>query len=750
MITRRRAAAAGDSGASLLLVLIFVLVVGSSLAALLPYTQTGISEVATARQVRSVQNAVDGAVQGAIGQVRLNTDACVGNDRPTYTAPSYPDPLQPTNPSAAVNVTVTCSPVSSSNSSSNVPPYAIVTTNGPLTVSGNNILTVDGGIYTNGAITTTHNGADLCQATSPTHLCVNVVGPVYTTHAPGGGSGYNCDAGLVLSSAFPPSGTPHCPSQSGDPAFPDTSAAEYPSSLGTSIPSMKDPLGTCTSANSIVTFVPGYYSEIPQTDPVSCKNNKSDVWWFAPCAAAATGGSCASDSSPGTYYLDFPDGNYDNYASSQATWDLNSSKLNLIGGSLKSGWGPSTGYNTIDGATAGQRCDPSGTGVQVVLGGPTQLQTGTSASIELCASATDPGGSEDGSKQRIALYGVPSDYPSATAGPRSESTNGPTAPTAIASVSGDTDFTSPSGAKQHADSNVAQGDYTGTTATTYGVTLSNYTTPSDGSLVTHAWLEVTHAETDTGLDPNVTVKYPVPGGTITDTCELNGTGSSALQTDEIDLMNMKSNNCTQSGPATNLGSASLRWFLMKNMTVTYEVSGSKNVGSTSDPAHAYVDGVELKTKSIAPGVEPERTAKGEASSSYYAFTNSDTFNPADNNAYFIGTVYTPDAPVWAAVHNTPFTIFRRGVVVQALTVNANSSSKQTDAPFELPSSFTTRDVLFTATVGGKVELRARVHFIDFTDVTPADCKHPDKDPSDSAQYFPGRSVCIEAWTSLDQ
>ncbi|MGN6474811.1 MAG: hypothetical protein ACTHK4_14335 [Mycobacteriales bacterium] len=724
-----RTEARGDEGASLLLVLVFVLIVGSALAALLPYTQTGIMEVNTARQVRSVQNAVDGAMQGAIDQARINTDACVGTDRPTYTAPAYPDPVQPTNPAAATNVTVTCAPgTGGSNSNANVPPYAILTTNGPLTVGGNNVLTVDGGIYTNGNIT---KGSG-----SGNQLLVNVVGPVYTT------AGHTCDSGLVYASAFPPNGTPHCPAQSGDPSIPDTSAAEYPSSLGTSVPATKDPLGTCTSANSIVTFVPGYYSEIPQVDPVSCKNNNSDVWWFAPCTAAATGGSCSSGTAPGTYYLDFPDGNYDNYASTQATWDLNSSKLNLIGGSLKNGWGPSTTYNTVDGTAAGTRCDSSGIGVQLVLGGPTQLQTGTSASIELCASATDPGGSEDGAQQRIALYGIPSDYPSATAGPRSDTTNGPTAPTTTASVSGDTDFSSPSGAKQHADSNVARGDYTGT-ATKYGVTLSNYTTPADGNLVTHAWLEVTHAETDTSLDPNITVKYPVPGGTITDTCQLNGTGSSTLQTDEIDLMNMKSSNCTQSGPATNLGSASLRWFLMKNMTVTYEVSGSKNVGSTSNPAHAYLDGVELKTKTIPPSIEPERIAKGEANSSFYAFTNSDNFNPADNNAYFIGTVYTPNAPVWAAVHNTPFTIFRRGVVVQGLTANANSSSKQGDAPFELPSSFTSRSVLFTASIGSTVELRALVKFVDYT---PPDAGGP----SDSAQYFPGRAVVIKEWTNLDQ
>lgn len=712
MISRRRASA--DEGASLLLVLLFVMIVGVVLAGLLPYTQAGINEAATARDVRTLQSAVDGAVQGAIGQARLNTDACVGNDRPVYTAPSYPDPV---TPAKAVNVTVTCAPGNggSSGASSDVPPYAIVTTGGPLVVSGNRTLLVNGGIYATGAITT--------GSGSGSQLLVDVTGPVYTTHA-SAGSGYACDSGLVIASAFPPSGTPHCPSQAGDPDFPDTSAASYPSSLGTSVPTPTDPLGTCTSASSIVTFVPGYYSETPQVDPVSCKNNHSNVWWFSPCAAAASGGSCPADAAPGTYYLDFPDGSYDHYSSSQATWDLDPAGVRLIGGTLNAN---------------GTACDPSGTGVQVVLGGPTQIETGNKSSINLCASKTAPGSSVPGSRQRIALYGIPNDYPSASQGPRSQSTDGPAAPTATADVAGDSAFTTRSGSKQHGDSQVAEGDFAGTTGS-YGVSLSSYSTPANGSLVTHAWLEVTHAETDNKIQPTVTISYPAPGGPVVDTCSLPATGSAALETDEIDLMSMKSGDCTQSGSSSDFAGSSLRYQLMRNMTVTYEATATKKAGSVSNPARSLVDGVELKTQSVMPGLEPERLAQGQAASSFYAFTNSDRFNPADGNTVFVGTVFTPQGPIWAAVHNNPLTIFRRGVVVQSLTVNANASFKQTEAPFALPSTATSRYVLFTATVSGKTMLRALVHFVDYTP--------PTTDPNDSSQYFPGRAVVVKEWTNL--
>jgi hypothetical protein len=130
------------------------MVVGTVLGGLLPYTSAGIREAGVARDVRSLQNAVDGAMQGAISQARLDADACVGTNRPTYTAPGYPDALDPSNASKAINVTVTCQPApGSGGSDSSVPPYAIITTNGPFLMKGNaKALGVTGGIYANGDI----------------------------------------------------------------------------------------------------------------------------------------------------------------------------------------------------------------------------------------------------------------------------------------------------------------------------------------------------------------------------------------------------------------------------------------------------------------------------------------------------------------------------------------------------------------------------------------------------------------------
>ena len=97
------------------------------------------------------------------------------------------------------------------------------------------------------------------------------------------------------------------------------------------------------------------------------------------------------------------------------------------------------------------------------------------------------------------------------------------------------------------------------------------------------------------------------------------------------------------------------------------------------------------------------------------------------------------------VHNSPNTIFQRGVVVASLAIKANASSKQTDPPFQLPhSAVRNRTVLFTATSDGRVRLRARVHFID---CLPApSCETTPNAPGNLV--WPGKLVQIEEWTTL--
>lgn len=740
----RDTASRSDGGASLVMVLVFVMVVGIALSALLPYTQAGISEAATARDVRTVQNAVDGAVTGAIAAARSSLDegGAASGLCDTYNAPSYPAPVG----SSAVDVSVACQTVGTVTPGQvDVPPYAIVTTTAGLSVTGNSALSVNGGIYASGDITT--NSAQ-------TKLVVN--GDVWSTTG-------NCSHVFAQPINCPSTGVPSLPA-----------VDQYPSSLGAlsataaaaAIANLrKDPPGTCASNASIVTFVPGYYSEQPATDS-SCASNNSSIWWFAPCDVVSTP-SCTSDTTaPGTYYFDFPDGSYNNYDDSGgptsgpgALWNLNQANISVVGGTLASPWGRTTGWTTVNSGTPGNRCDPTGKGVQFVVGGPTHISTGNGSEIELCGSPTSTTSGDDYALQRIVLYGLSHTYglPSPV-GPRTAASPNPNAAAddPAADSAPDLPFTNNDGARTANDGlNYATASFLGIGARTYGVKLTNFAkTASNGSLpvqmgshIGGAWIDVTHLETSNQLQPTIKIAY---SNGASDTCSVNSTNTTiptpATQgmfvTDRVDLMTCGSK---------TLASSPLRWKLLdqditdptsKPLTVTYEVSGGNNTVGT-----AAVDGVQLETKSYAPALEAERCVSGAAATcSPSAYDN--TQSTASDNTYFIGSYYTPSARLSAVVHNSPNTIFSRGVVVSALSVKANASSTQPDPPFQLPHTSTvSRLVLFTATTQGRVRLRALVQYIDcFPAGTCASAGHT----NDSGNLvWPGRAVVIKEWTTVN-
>jgi hypothetical protein len=723
----------------LLMVLLFVMVVGLALAALLPYTRAGLREAATARDVRSGQNAVDGAVQGAIANVRRDLEQ--GNERSgrcdTYNAASYLTPVV----SSAIDVQVTCQNALGGGGAGSVdlPPYAIVATTGDMTVSGGHALAVQGGLYVRGAINTTGSSGSKVVVTgdaiSGTGVCGNVVA-----------TGLQCPTTSIP--AMPPV------------SFPSALGADAAAAAAAIAALPKDPQGTCTSKFSIVTFTPGYYSEPPTVGP-SCTSvsNTQDIWWFSPCTPYPT---CVNLSSPpGVYLFDFPDGSYgSNYSNAGnsttgpgSLLDLGNSNLNVIGGSLVNGYDSSTNASVLDTATPGKRCDPASLGVQIVLGGPARIRTGNGSSLELCASPTSAT-----SKQRIAIYGLSNTYGLLSpAGPRTPTDNGPdgvpandpaTTPT---SPSTDLPFRNasntadnPDGARTANDGlNVAVGTFTGGPKT-YGSVLTNFPAVPAGSLIAQAYLDVTHLESDSHITPKITVTY---SSGVTDTCTVPSTPvalpptltQSAFTVDRIDLMTGCSSNY--------LAKAPLRWKELttdstdptKRFSVRVEEAGS-------NPAvgKGIIDGVQLQTSAVPPALEAERCMSGSSSPcTVEAYSNSGS--SATDNTYFVGTLYTPSAALNAVVHNSPNTIFQRGVVVASAIIVANASSKQTDPPFQLPhSAVRNRSVLFIASSGGRVRLRALVHFID---CMPAPACETTPNAVGNL-VWPGKVSQVQAWTPL--
>jgi hypothetical protein len=738
----RRGWPLGDDGVMLLAVLLFVTVVGLALAALIPYTRAGLAEAVTARDVRSTQNAIDGAMQGAIANVRR--DAEQGNERSgrcdPYNAAPYLTPVI----NSAVNVQVTCQNALGPGSPSgpDVPPYAIVATAGDVVVDGNHTLAVDGGMYVSGKIDASASNTKVVvtgDAISGTKNCINVFA-----------TGLRCPASV--------------------PASPNVN---FPSALGLDVAAAKaglaalpkDPLGTCTSATSIVTFVPGYYSEPPTAGP-TCKapinSNTSKTWWFSPCTPYP---SCVNPAlPPGVYFFDFPDGSYGtNYTDTGSSTtgpgndlDLDTPNINLIGGALGGGLGSGDSESTVLGRPAGKRCDPASLGVQVVLAGPSQIKTGNGSFIEICASATSAT-----SKQRIALYGLSGSYGlSASTGHRTPTDNGPdgvaaidpaTTPTTLADLpfrnladSAD----NPDGARAANDGlNVAVANFTGHVgALTFGSKVENFPLVAAGSLIAQAFVDVTHLETDNQITPQLKITYSsgftetcgVPRAITTVPTPLTALTQVSFTVSRVDLMTCGSK---------HLANTALRWKELtpdptnptKRLSIVVEEAGT-------NPAtgQGIVDGVQLQTTTIDPALEAQRCPSASTPPcTVVAYSNSGS--TSTDNTFFIGSVYTPSAALIAVVHNSPSTIFQRGVVVAAAAITANTSSKQTDPPFQLPHSpVRNRTVLFVATADGRVRLRALVHF---TDCLPASsCELTPNAPGNLP--WPGKSAQVQSWTPL--
>lgn len=728
-----------DDGAALLLALIFIGVVGALITALLPYAQAGISEASVARDVRSIQNAVDGGVEGAIGQARPILLRPGGlTTCPDY-ASTYPTTVAGKTTTTAVHVTCTLT-AGGFSTGPDVPPYAIYATNGDVVTSGNHTLSVDGGMFVNGNIATS-------GGSGTKYL---VIGDAIVT------SGHSCTAVTAVPGPACPGTVPPTPSADYDSALgPDAASAQ------TTIDSLpKDPYGTCSAGTSYVQFQPGYYSQFPQPDPTaSCTAAQRNTYWFAPCANPP---SCTG-TIPGIYYLDFPRNSYDNYNFSgggapvcegggvsgsswtnPGCWDLNKSNITLIGGTLASQWQT---------ANPGHRCVSNSTdpGVQVILGGSSEISTGNGSAIELCASRTS-----SASHQRIALYGLSS---SANFG-LATSARGYTGPTdqppANFADTGGTDrgWTNPDGARLDGDKksdgitpNVASAPFSG--ASTYGVDLSNFPLPPDGSLIADASVHVRHLELATPrtgtISPQIKVHF---ADGSTDTCPVPGVTSGVItDATSVSTVDLMGTTCDHN----YLKNPDFRWKLLhlpgppeKKVSITYEAVGTSDRRNGPLSGNAFVDSVQLYIKYVAPGLDVNTCQPGVTTC--YSYSNSNS--SSSDNTFFIGSVYTPERPLNVVVHNNPETIFQRGVVVSALTVNVSASSKQTDSPFELPHTQSVdRTGIFTATTtaDGKVRLRAKV---DFIDCTPAPSCATTATDLATNQVSPGAEVDVQEWTTL--
>lgn len=347
-----------ESGSALVLALLVILTVGTGLAIALDYTGVGLTIAPATRDDRNEKNYAQGAVDGAINQIRGSTE--LGRDGvscPTYTAPTAPSGL-PGASGKAFTVTCAGQPTGSSGTD-DAPRFAIhalgsAAGEGIIQDSGNGELYINGGIYSSGRIVANSTGQASIRVNGTITARQGCSGSITTTDP----VGRNCTA--------PASAFDTAPDY--DHAFDDNAGLLSAIAAGT-LAQGADPTPTCTSSKA--EFEPGYYSLTPaallsRVLP-SCSE---DVFHFK----------------PGRYYFDY-----------DGAWDLDDKVV--VGG-------------TYVGSSLGSACswDDSNPqpGVQFVFGGTSAIysrsSSGNPTGMELCGPPKAH--SLHGGPQRIAVYAL--------------------------------------------------------------------------------------------------------------------------------------------------------------------------------------------------------------------------------------------------------------------------------------------------------------------------------------------------------
>lgn len=728
-----------DDGIALLLALVFVLFVGLVVTAVLPYTASGITAANAVADVRTTQNAVDGAVDQAINSIRkslvLGTQKlCSNNVADTYKAPTYAPPTADIKP---VNVEVDyCNRPNAAGGTATTPDFAIQTLRGGVTTDGNNTMLVAGGILSNGDVTFSATGTGNNQS-------LNVEGDVYAKGT--------CSA----KSLFFVSGVEHCgntnpaydgandPDPTKDPLVNLVSPVNPWASNGTggtfsltagglpTASSAVDPLGTCDITNgvSVVTFSPGFYTQSPQPDPTTCTGAKHTVWWFK----------------PGDYYFDFPDSKFDDaavnptqFANSDAQFGTNGT---LIIGGTPLNWAPGTSSDDSAAITNLYKndpdhnnpgCDSTKAGVDFAFGGPTNIGIGVQGTsgpdrLELCSASVGT--------QSISLFGVRSS--DAPGGIRSTTAT----PATLTATPVPVAYSPAAGAVTIGDATTANASLSGdgpNKLASLVYTGFNISSIPAGSLITKAQLHVKWATT--GTNPTVvtnTLTQVLPA-----TPSLFTAPAMGVSGDVTIPLNLTGINDPVRWRALQTAVAALSLkFTADGTALTPATVDKKGKVTPAQTATTSVDGVQLDVSYVPPALEPVRCA---GSLTFPVTTPCNLLtNKVDDTLFLHGTIYTPKSVLEAAVHNYSSTVFERGVIADTLIAHLSSSTKQTLPPFQLPKGGKDRTVEFSAWTlkpdgtRDRKRLVALVHYVDFITL-----------PGGKTLASPGHSVQLLKWTVL--
>ncbi|HEY4021017.1 MAG TPA: hypothetical protein VGM75_20175, partial [Pseudonocardiaceae bacterium] len=628
---KRRFRRQDDNGAALILVLIVVTVIGISLGALLTFADSGVRTTEALRDQAAATYEADGGIQAAINTIRNSSynagpgQSCFGNSN-TLSLPNFAgaDSAVVTCTADPAKVLIQCPSLSQCNR----PGSAVLTLGRIPGEDGVNIqqpngsaFLVHGGIFSNSNINVVNGSLKTNTAVYARGACS---GTITSNPSPA-----SCNYGSTANTL------------GNDPGYSPAAA---------SVPTYQ-PLPACTTANSVVTFSPGYYDDAVGLSNMMAGNSscRHSTWWFK----------------PGVYYFDFHNaGSTRNpllLAGSDA-WTVNDGSL--VAGTPTNTAGAVVPTPSVPASIPGACANPINTtnvlnpppGVQFIFGGDSQFAV-KAGTAEIC-------GTYSASKPPVAVYGLTSGSATPTALTGLSTTN-------VVSPGSFTNATTATLAKIDGQSatwtNTSKGSQTGT------VTVSGYAPSAAipaGSVLTSAQLRVAHGNSAGSVNDNLSVQInPTVGSAINVT--VPAYGDNAMHTDSIDV--------------SEGGTGSLASLVHQGAFSGAQLTYSATVKHTGVES---LDAIQLDLTYVAPAFRAENgcTTTGP----YTGLGNGSTcalvtsVNSPGNQFYIQGTTYAPNAVLDITLNNAAEQIFRFGVVSRSLWVKETGSFTYTGPVIEVP------------------------------------------------------------------
>jgi Tfp pilus assembly protein PilV len=670
----RRPTRGEDGGATLIVVLILVTVFSVGLAALLSLSDTSLRTTVQLRGQAAAAYTADGAAKAAINNIRnslYNNSAgqhCFGGAVDTLLLPpsfSGSDPAAVACSADPTKVLIQCTSLSQCNR----PGSAILTLGRIAGEDGINIQQPTGSTFRVHGIVFSNSNINIVNGSLNTNTRVYARGACTGTiqSTPAASCNYGNTANVL----------------GDDPGYAPAAAAAP----------AKQPLPSCTTPDSVVTFQPGYYDDAAGLSAMMAGNSacKHSTWWFK----------------PGTYYFDFHNaGTGLNPLLSSAggdVWTVNDGFL--VAGTPTNPAGAVVATPAVPAVIPGSCDNPinhaTAVGVQFIFGGESQFAV-KAGQAEIC-------GTYSASRPPVALYGL---------------TSGAETTTALTGAGALKMSTVVSAGQFSNGANIAQADGANATwvkgsssSQTGTITVGGYAPPAAvpaGSVLKSATLRVVHGNTAGSTQDNLSVQIAPTGGSPV-SVTVPSYGDTAMHTEAIDVFG------GGTGPLAQLVYAGTFTGAQATYSAVVKHAGTERI-----------DTVQLELSYAAPAF---RAGSGCIVTGPYTGTGSgscalvSTPNNVGNYFYVQGTTYAPGAVLDVTLNNAAEQIFRFGIVARSLWVKETGSFSYNGVVIEVPDDspgfvFSVYLTVYvcpgqpTCAPGGTPVLRSKVAFVDTDPTTP--------------------------------